>query len=626
MKKCSAIVKKGAALAVMLAVLAIVISSAWAVGKNSWDSARRILTIEETLGKSTKNDPASGGVAQAIRSLDINVVSIDIASIDTVIIKPGAAAANTSIEGALRSGDIVTWEDMVYLGSPDIFKNLRVVDMRGANTLQNSTLWVADYMKFLTLEKLYMPEGIEVISGDSFSHGNLPKIKTIVFPSTLKHIENSFHDVSSKDIGLTLVFTNPSAPVISGDAFLGSSIDRVIIPSTSVSERDKYLLALGKSKITDFPAKFSYATSITPSSDDLGSYGGTINVVITGSNLPSDLKIAVDGVASGAPAATSGATVIVGGVNIPRNDSPGDVNRKLTVLTSKDVAFPGISANVTVRGTGYDVPGTDRIISVDIAGNIVTWVYSDDVTAPQSRDTSLAGKPVFRYPESRFALAPSPTVSGSVSVNADALLIPEGVSLDVKFEPVPLISEPRTFECVVKRSPDNKTYFEVKTADLPAGHYKVTFESKDCPAIFRGTLKTDYAYGVQHSITLSANYTDKNEIVAYATVLSANVPVPGVPVTFKVTDTRTGVPVGTSPVRNTDTQGMTDIVTLTEGGLGYGVYNVEAITEDYGTDAQIITIEKLNKGGGGCSTAASPLLLIVAVALMASGVRKKPGR
>jgi hypothetical protein len=487
MKKFSAIVKKGAVFSVMLAVLAIVISSAWAVSENNWSPVNGILTIEETLGKSTKNNPDSSGVAQAIRSLNINVVSIDIASIDTVIIKPGAATANTSIEGALQSGDIITWEDMAYLGSKDIFPNLRVVDMRGANTLQNSTLWVGNYMEFPKLEELYMPEGIEVISGDSFSHGNLPVIKTIVFPSTLRHIEKSFHKVGS-DGYITLVFTNPSAPVISGDAFKGTSVDRVLIPNVLTQEYEEYVEALTGKIGDNVKSKLSYVKSIIPSPKELVSSGGTIDVEITGYNLPAGLKIAVDGVASGTTTTPSGETsVTVSGVNILPNKSPASVKHKLTVLTSEGVAFPGISADVTVEGTG--------------------------------------------------------------------------------------------------------------------------------------------------AVSLTVEATDENGIEAYATVLSEDVGIPNVEVTFKVTDKYGVLVPGSSRVAKTGAEGMTDWITLAKGGLANGVYTVEASAPGYGAAIEKITIgsgEKPNKGGGGCSAGvASPLLLIAAAAFMAAGTRKggkKTGR
>ncbi|MDR1514907.1 MAG: leucine-rich repeat domain-containing protein [Synergistaceae bacterium] len=353
MKKSTVIMKKGAALAVILAVVALTVTVAWAV--NSWDSTTKTLTINDPITTISQDlaNPREGylysGIYNSI-SPDRKIPGFtyaDVKSVEKIIITRNAAQTSSDNPADMYSqyggvGGLVTWEDMAFLGSSDIWQSLKVIDMSEANTLQGAPLYVANSddngMIFRGLEELYLPNGITVIPDGSFNEtGVLPGIKYIVFPKTLKSIDSAFHGVGS-DNTITLVFTGLTPPAISADALSGSNVVAVIVPKGSESDYETKLPA-------GLTNNISYIRSIGVSPDLLSSDGGSVDVTIDGLHLGSilsDIRIAVDGTPS---------DILISpdqrGVNIPGNRTLDRITHTLTVLL-KGKPYEGISATVTV--------------------------------------------------------------------------------------------------------------------------------------------------------------------------------------------------------------------------------------------------------------------------------------
>jgi hypothetical protein len=601
---------KAALVAMLAAVVLAMAFSAWAT--NSWDSSTETVTIDERL-LPTEGENEESGLKKTIGALQ---TPPNPTAIKTLIIKPSAAPVISSDPSAMWKGGIITWEDMNYIG--DSMDHVETIDMRGANTLQGSPLLVTE-LWFTALKTMYMPEGITRITKDSFEDG-LPKIETIVFPLTLETILDSFQNVgATANTSLTLVFTNPTPPAVSNDAFGGSTtIGKVIVPS---GKEQPYKDALSE----DWAGKITSVTSITPSPATLESAGGSVSVTVSGSNLSTDLKIAVDGnvVSQDNPiASTTG--IRVNGVSIDRNPGASDVKHTLTVVFG-DLTVPGVSADVTVKANVIRVSSPDQIISVDVpaAGDYVDVLYSGDVTPNPYPYDKREGTILFEYPVSRFTTLPA-SGDNSVTFAANGLLIPSGTSLAVTFKPeVGDSTPPVTVNATVV---DDKTRIVVNTETLPPGNYEVTFNSSGNPR-FSGTLSNEYAHNISGWIELEASDTPAKGIMASAYLVPSGdllLAPPGVIVSFAVLRSN-GIPVLADVTKSTDVLGAVDEFQLAPDGLADDTYIVTARAAGFGFASDDVRIgsgdippgpDPTRGGGGGCSAGAASMMALAGAALV----------
>ncbi|MDR1019346.1 MAG: hypothetical protein LBL73_01185 [Synergistaceae bacterium] len=623
MRKAMKFIEKGMTLAAVLAVFTLVISVAW--GANNWDSATGTLTIVDPLAEVQFEHYMTSGIAQTVASLNsedaANIVSDDI---KIVIIKPSATPVIKSTDDLASidlllyhsGGGIITWEDMRYLAE---LHNLKSVDMRGANTLY-SPFTVLDVaagdILYNSLEEMYLPEGIAIISKDSFSATNvLPAIKKIVFPSTLEVISaDTFKGIGTDPNSITLVFTGPTAPVIAGSAFSGGTsekIGKVIVPQESSLD---YAGALGST----IAGKISYVESITAVPTTLPSDGGTVDVTVAGKNLDKTFRIAVKGTLL-EKEPVPGAVVdswVVSGVSIPGNTTSQPVTYKITSVLD-GVTVPGVSADVTVAAAARQlVSSPDQIISVDVEGNKASWIYRDTPTVVHSLVGTESNPVVFKYPERMFDLTQQSI--DTVVYKAGALLIPNGVSLDVTFTPISG-GQPITIKTRTQVNEDNDTYFEIPLDTLTTGNYTVAYASPDnsnSRVIFEGTLE-DFYYSTSSSyISMFAwPISGKGGIAASAKLVPPGAV--GTPVTFRVSRSQSLV---TEVPGITDASGSTGSVTLVADGLPYGNYTVTATASGYDSSSAPVNVgggDSSDTGGGGCSAVTSPLLLIAGATVMA---------
>jgi hypothetical protein len=635
---------KAALVAILAAMLLSAAFSVWAA--NSWTVSAGTLVIDEklpaALGSLHNGDILNSGIFQLISNDKISgFKSTDLGSVKHLIITDNAAnvvstADNAQYAGTGGTGGIITWEDMAFIGAS--MDQVETVDMRGANALHGAELFMNSTGWFASLKAMYLPEGIEAISRDSFN-GCLPKIETIVFPSTLKTINRSFASVGPTGGAITLVFTGALPPTtVSPDAFGGTtSIGKVIVPS---GKEIPYAAALG----TILAGKITSVTSITPSPATLESTGGSVSVTVSGHNLSTGLRIAVDGsvVSHDAPVVVSGTNNIqVNGVRIAPNTGTAAAVRTLTVLLD-GITAPGISANVTVKAAGSPPPtvkvtSPDKIISVDVpaAGDFVYVLYSGDVT-PKAYD-KRAGTILFDYPESRFTAAAT-SAGDSVMFEADGLLIPKGASLTVTFTSVTVdpvtraVSATRTVSAdrtVIADVLENRTRIVVANMEsLPSGYYEVKFNSAGNPQ-FNGTLSKSYAHNVPAlgTITLVVSDTPAKGIMASALLLSGGLPAPGVTVSFTVSNSA-GTPV-TGLTRVTDYTGAISVFQLAPDGLTDDIYEVTAeaegfeYTEEYVQIGSGVPPAPRPRRGGGCSAGAASMMALAGAALVLRNKRKR---
>jgi hypothetical protein len=452
----------------------------------------------------------------------------------------------------------------------------------------------------------------------------LPEIEKIVFPSTLTGISaDTFKDVGNDGGGITLVFTGP-VPVIENGAFGGSTstnIEKVIVPQGSELAYASILAsATGISNIYEF---ISSVGSINVTPRTLPSGGGAVGVTITGSNLDNTLRIAVDGTTqtNNIPV-LSGGNWVVSGVSILGNTTNQPVTRKITAVLD-GVTFPDVSADVTVAAAGSQpprpsVPRSADIKSVDIntTSRTVTVLYPNGDTV-----TYAADEYDFTYPERRFTLERQSQSSGAAVVlcTADALLIPGGVSLDVKFAPVSgRGASPFETETKTQVGSDNKTYFEIPVGDLTTGRYNVTYESTDSIVTFKGTLDSDFYYNTSSSYISMFAQQIPGKMGIWAT--AELVPPPGVAGTRVIFTVSRSQYLPIEVPAPTDANGLTGTVTLVPDGLPDGNYTVTATAIGYEGDSVPVRIGgggSSDTDSGGCSALASPFLLIAGAAVRA---------
>jgi hypothetical protein len=400
------LLKKAVTFAAVAGVFALTITVAWAVNRLETDAERLTLVIDETLAVATRDDPASSGIAQAIKSLDNKGenVTARISSIDVVRVKPSATPEIKSDDARLLfEGGIITWEDMAYLGSSDIWQSLKVIDMRDANTLHSSdtAIWVAGTITFPHLKELYLPEGVAIIPDNSFNEvGGAPYLEYIQFPTTLERIDEAFKGISnSADNPLKLVFTGSVPPAISPDAFGDVRIGAVTVPEGLEGEYatiDKFASNLAYIESIDVaPKSLKITKSVDVLSVDVTIFGKSLDLIST------DIGIAVgpegsdsDGKSGDLKPDVENLVVqeenlVVKKVEIPPKEGQYVIN---VYLDGKVLSDDSKKATVTV--TPSAPPGKNRItLHADADGDTI-WASAalyraDDTPAPEGVDVSF---------------------------------------------------------------------------------------------------------------------------------------------------------------------------------------------------------------------------------------------
>ncbi|MDR1019345.1 MAG: leucine-rich repeat domain-containing protein [Synergistaceae bacterium] len=378
MRKTVTFMKKAATLAAVLAVFALAISVAWAA--NTWDPVSGTLTIDERItsteytGNFLRDAYKSSGIYQYLSAAGA-IPGFNVANIDTVkkiVITHNAAPTSTDdsskIYGDLSDlgvGGLITSEDMAYLGFSDIWTNLEVIDMSAANTLQGTSLLVANSndngMVFAKVREIRLPNGLAVIPTGSFIEpGVLPYLEYIQFPPTLTSIGGSFQNISiSADKPLTIVFSGDVPPNVSANAFDNVNIRTVLAPNGSGDVYDEAFLNIDKMRNS-----FTFVRSIDVDEQQrvlttLPTGPLSVDVTVSGKNLSlisNDIWIAVDGVSSDKRLVlTDSGLGVISGVEIPRNDNTDrtDEQHTLTVLLD-GIPVPDVSVTVTVKPVPVD--------------------------------------------------------------------------------------------------------------------------------------------------------------------------------------------------------------------------------------------------------------------------------
>ncbi|MDR1021633.1 MAG: hypothetical protein LBL73_12795 [Synergistaceae bacterium] len=378
MRKTVTFMKKAATLAAVLAVFALAISVAWGAVKSSWDNDTKTLIIHDWLTTVSQDlvNPRLGylhsGIYQLLSSTDgiPGFTLADVKSVKTIIISTDATQASpgepadlySGYQGYSGIGGLITWEDMAYLGSSDIWESLEVIDMSHASTVKSAELRVANSndngMVFAKVREIRLPNGIAVISKDSFIEpGVLPLLEYIQFPPTLTDIYDSFHGVGTgTDKPLMIVFTGDVPPAISDDAFPGVVIGAVLIPNGGEDVYTKILPSrLGPNIVfvrsIDVDEQQRVLTTLPT---------GTLSVDVTVSGqrlelISDDIRIEVDGVSFDKPLEYIAGKYVAPGVVIPRNENTDrtDERHTLTVLLN-GTRVPDVSVTVTVKPVPID--------------------------------------------------------------------------------------------------------------------------------------------------------------------------------------------------------------------------------------------------------------------------------